>query len=121
LRISYAKSPQRYKTDLVQEFFDYTRVTPGTCTRSRHRSPTRQSCTGRTDRTPEDYAEPDDYIDDLSMFMPAEQKMIMRDNLRACLLGLPVARTSGDPCGTAASARIPPASRSPRCREDAAG
>jgi predicted TIM-barrel fold metal-dependent hydrolase len=38
---------------------------------------------------PEGLAEPEDYIFDLKSFTPAEQRLIMRDNLRK-MAGLPV-------------------------------
>jgi predicted TIM-barrel fold metal-dependent hydrolase len=38
---------------------------------------------------PEGLADPEDYVFDLQAFTPAEQKLIMRDNLRK-LAGLPV-------------------------------
>jgi len=36
---------------------------------------------------PEGLADPQDYISDLSDFGPAEQRMIMRENLRTCAFG----------------------------------
>jgi predicted TIM-barrel fold metal-dependent hydrolase len=90
LKISYGKTPQLYNTDPVQQFIDHTWVMPfyeDDLHKVTASFPVERLVYGSDWPHPEGYAEPDEYIGDLATFTPAEQKMIMRDNLRACLLG----------------------------------
>lgn len=89
-KISNGKTPQLYATDPVQQFIDHTWVMPfyedDLKGLTRH-FPVERIVYGSDWPHPEGFADPEDYIVDLKEFNEADQRKIMRDNLRSCLLG----------------------------------
>ena len=92
LKAAYGKAPQNFGSDPVQSFIDHTWVMPfyeDDLTELTRHFPIERLVYGSDWPHPEGLADPQDYVDDLAAFTPAEQKMIMRDNLRV-LAGLPI-------------------------------
>ncbi len=92
LKIAYGKAPQNFGCDPVDSFVEHTWVMPfyeDDLTELTRQFPVERLVYGSDWPHPEGLADPQDYVDDLEAFSPAQQKMIMRDNLRQ-LAGLPI-------------------------------
>ena len=90
LKISYGKTPQNFTKDPVETFIEHTWVMPFYEDDLRELTkvyPIEKIIYGSDWPHPEGYADPQDYIDDLADFTPAEQRLIMRDNLRTLAFG----------------------------------
>ena len=92
MKIAYGKMPQTFAQDPIQNFVDHVWVMPfaedDVADLVRY-LPIENVIYGSDWPHPEGLADPEDYVFDLQAFTPAEQKLIMRDNLRK-LAGLPV-------------------------------
>jgi len=90
LKFAYGKSPQNFKSDPVQQFIDHVWVMPfyeDDLSELTKVFPVERLIYGSDWPHPEGLADPQDYIADLAQFTAAEQKLIMRDNLRTLAFG----------------------------------
>ncbi len=90
LKIAYGKAPQTFGSEPVQSFINHVWVMPfyeDDLLEIVQHIPIENIIYGSDWPHPEGYADPASYIDDLAMFTPDQQRLIMRENLRTLALG----------------------------------
>ena len=90
MKIAYGKTPQLFRQDPVEAVIDHVWVMPfyeDNLGEIAKHLPVERLIFGSDWPHPEGFADPQDYIDDLVGFTPAQQRLIMRENLRTLAFG----------------------------------